>query len=377
MLTEKSNVELLHGPKLNPCTRARGPSPNRIMLIGEAPGEEEERQGLPFVGASGNLLEDMMAEAGLPSPYLTNVLWTRPPGNKLEAFFLPKKDLDHTIRTLLIDPDDYTLPPLKIANRVLYLHPNFLPEIARLDKEIMDCQPNLIVPLGNTALWALTGRQNISSVRGTVLQASLTPSPVKLLPTFHPAAVLRQWELRPIVVADLLKAGRQMQFPEIRRPAREIIVNPTLGDIEAWIEADLQAARLLAVDVETRLGQITEIGFAASATRALVVPFVRGFKDNYWTELESEVSAVRLVRTILQSPVPKLFQNGLYDMQYIWRVLRCPIKNALHDTMLKHHSLFPEMRKSLGFMGSIYTDEPAWKLMRQRKGDTEMKRDDA
>lgn len=368
-LPSLENVHFLDGPQYKPCITSRGPTPCKIMLLGEAPGQTEEEQGLPFVGASGKLLEEMLEEAGITEAYMTNVLWTRPEMNKLESLCIPAKDLKS------IWPGEYPLPPMKISNKAMHLHPNLLPEIRRLDDEIDKCQPNLIVAMGNTALWSLTGRQNISSVRGTVLSASLTRQPVKVLPTFHPAAVLRQWELRPIVVSDLLKASRQMHFPEIRRPAREIIINPTLEDIRAWIREDLSRATLLAVDVETRNRQITEVGFAASPTRALVVPFLRGFKDNYWETLADEVSAYRLCRTILQSPVPKVFQNGLYDMQYFWRVWRCPVKNARHDTMILHHSLFPEMQKGLGFMGSIYTDEPAWKLMR-RKGQTELKRDD-
>jgi hypothetical protein len=131
----------------------------------------------------------------------------------------------------------------------------------------------------------------------------------------------------------------------------------------------------LAVDVETRNGQITEIGFARSSSEALVVPFIKGHNTHYWPTPGCEATALRYVKGILQSPIPKIFQNGLYDIQYIWRTWKFPPRNCAEDTMLKHHSLFPEMQKGLGFLGSIYTEEPAWKFMRKGK-ETEGKADD-
>jgi len=59
--------------------------------------------------------------------------------------------------------------------------------------------------------------------------------------------------------------------------------------------------------------------------------------------------------------IPKLFQNGLYDIPYILRTTGIRVMGAEHDTLLLHHALQPESLKSLGFMGSIYTDHHAWK----------------
>jgi len=59
------------------------------------------------------------------------------------------------------------------------------------------------------------------------------------------------------------------------------------------------------------------------------------------------------------------YQNGLYDLQYILRMGLRPA-NCQADTMLLHHSLFPELQKGLGFLGSIYTNEASWKLMREQ-----------
>ena len=58
----------------------------------------------------------------------------------------------------------------------------------------------------------------------------------------------------------------------------------------------------------------------------------------------------------------------MYDLQYLLR-LGLRVNAASHDSMLLHHSIFPEMNKGLGFLGSIYSFEPAWKLMRKHRGD--------
>jgi uracil-DNA glycosylase len=359
-------------PPFRPCIQGIGTKPNNLMILGEAPGAEEEKLGIPVVGSSGQELNRMLQEAGINpgSPYKTNVFWTRPKDNRLSTLMLSQQQWKE-----LGKPE---VPQMKVEGKLMYLHPSLTPELERLEREIEECNPNLILTLGNTALWSLSGRQNISSMRGTTLISSKLSRPRKILPTYHPAAVLRQWDLRSIVIADLMKAKIQSRFPEVRRPQRLITVNPSLSDLEAFfssLDENPGGAAGLAVDIETRLGQITEIGFAPSPTKALVVPFIKGFKTHYWTSPSDEVQALRLCKAILQHPIPKIFQNGLYDLQYIWRTWRFAPKNCLHDTMLKHHSLFPELQKGLGFLGSLYTDEPAWKMMRNKK-DTQEKRDD-
>jgi len=338
---------------LNPCIKSIGPSKARIMLLGEAPGKDEELTGITFVGYSGQELDRMLEEAGISRSecYLTNVLWTRPPDNKLqEKFCVKKKECGHQ------------LPPLSQGR---YLHPDLLPELDRLRQEILSVQPNLIVALGNTALWATLGVSGITKLRGTV---ALSPYGYgKVLPTYHPAA-LRDWSLRPIIVADLMKARRESLFPEIRRPARFVHINPTIEEVRAWAPT-AKSARLLSIDTETRQKLISCISFSADPDHAFVIPFLAWRKPNhsYWS-VEEEVEVRKIMQSVLASPVPKLFQNGLYDIQYLLRE-RFKLWNISEDTMLIQHALYPEMPKSLGFLGSIHTNEAAWKLMRTRGED--------
>jgi hypothetical protein len=246
--------------------------------------------------------------------------------------------------------------------------------VERLRGELESVKPNIIIALGGTASWALLRAPKITAVRGTVAQSSLVNS--KVLPTYHPAAILRNWANRPLLVTDLIKASRESTFPEIRRPERKVYYDPTIHDL-AEIEAILLRARLLGTDIETKNKTITCIGFAPSADAAYVIPFLdpRKPSGSYWDNAKDEVDAWRMVERVLESPVPKVFQNGLYDLQYILR-MGLKVRNVTDDTMILHHAMYPELQKSLGFLGSVYTNEASWKLLRPR-GEDSNKREDA
>lgn len=337
----------------------------QIAIVGEAWGEREELERTPFVGPSGYELTKMLSEAGIRRAdcFLTNVINARPPGNKIEAFCGSKAD---------------GIPGFPYIAKGKYLRKEFFHEIQRLGSEIVENNPNLIICLGNTALWAFSGLTAISKNRGTTRLSTHTVADIKLLPTYHPAAILRQWELRPTTVIDLLKAARESQYPEIRRPKRSIWIEPTLDDLEVFYREYILPASILSVDIETSGTQITCIGFAPSRSIALVVPFHDSRKAgrSYWGSLHDEQAAWRFVKRTLESPRPeKLFQNGMFDMAVLWRSYGIAARGAEDDTMLLHHALQPESLKGLGFLGSIYTDEGAWKNLRQR-GGTVNKRDD-
>lgn len=385
---------LPHTP-LPPFAATSGSKTPKIVIVGEAWGESEDQLRKPFVGESGKELFRCLGEAmpdiapelhaqitqlhkyGLAwvkdrelwfeaaGIALTNVLALRPPGNKLEELCVKKA----------LVGEAYNLPALKPPGN--YLRPEFLPELSRLETELRTLSPNLILCLGNTATWAVLGITAIGSIRGAVTQgaAGHPGAGVKVLPSYHPAGVMRNWSWRPIVVADLMKAAREGQFPEIRRPAREILVSPTLAEVEAWTAETLaNPPALLSPDIETASGQITCIGFARSISEAIVIPFWDRTQPgyNYWPEAWQERRALDCVAALLESPGCKVGQNFIYDTQYLTRYGIRP-RNVTEDTMLLHHSLFPEMQKGLGFLGSIYTNESSWKLLRRRKADSEKK----
>jgi DNA polymerase I-like protein with 3'-5' exonuclease and polymerase domains len=198
----------------------------------------------------------------------------------------------------------------------------------------------------------------------------------KLLPTYHPASVFRNYDNRPVIIADLMKAKRESSHAEIRRPHREIWIEPTLDDIREFTANHIRGCSLLSTDTETSGERITCIGFAPSSGSAIVIPFddPRAASGSYWPTPDAEARCWRLVRDILEDPtILKLFQNGAYDIAFIWRSMNIKVLGAVDDTMLLNHALQPEMLKSLGFLGSIYSDEGTWKDMRKAKTT---KRDD-
>lgn len=326
------------------------------MLIGEAWGADEARIGLPFVGAAGQELNRMLEEAEIERRdcYVTNVFNLQPqPSNN--------------IKNLCTDRKGSTVPMPELQ-RGQYLQDQYFPEVQRLWDEVHSVKPNLIIALGNTALWALTGSHGIKKLRGAITESSLGPARgIKILPTYHPSAVLHDWSMRSVVIADLMKAKRQSLFPEVRRPKRELWIEPSLNHIELFYKTYVEKATKLAYDIETPGGQFIHcIGFAPTPDRAIIIPFVDYRQEDwsYWRSVEEEISAWRWIKTYLSHNSEKVGQNTLFDINWIWHKVGMTPKNYTKDTMLKHHAINPELEKSLGFLGSVYTDEPAWKTMR-------------
>ena len=191
-----------------------GPIPTRVMLVGEAWGVEEERTLLPFQGSSGMELNRMLHEAGIMRSecYATNVVNCRPPSNLLEHWLTGKrKDIKPTMRQL----------------RELWAEPILHQGFARLLQEIHEVKPNVIVALGNTAMWALTGNKGVTKWRGSQLQCSIPralyppgllgpqdePWAGKLIPTLHPSLILRDFSQRQLAVLDLKRAAKERATP--------------------------------------------------------------------------------------------------------------------------------------------------------------------
>lgn len=338
----------------------------KIALVGEAYGEIEAAAKRPFLGPAGQELDRQLSDAGISRAdcFVTNVFNLRPAGNKIESLCGPIKDPG-------------VLKGTKPLAKGLYIRSEYAPELSRLYDELARERPNITVLLGNTAAWALLGTGAISKIRGTCSYSTVLPS-LKVLPTYHPANIFRQYENRHVAVLDLMKALRESEFPELRRPLREVWTDPDLSDLDIFYDQYIKGAARIAIDVETAIGQITCISFAPSIDRVIVVPFLdhRFPGTHYWKEKADEVAAWEWVRKVCATDSEKVGQNFLYDIQYLWQAHGIPVKNVAHDTMLLHHSMHPESPKSLGFLGSIYTNEIAWKPLRPRGKHMEKREDE-
>jgi len=365
-----------------------------VILLGEAWGANEAKIGKAFVGATGIELLRMLAEANVinwtstdrdylntyyqttdplqidmiwqlhPELHRANVFNLHPPGNAIESLC---GDKAFAIKGY----------PRLTSKSPGYLRSEFASHLERLGDEILSLDPNLIVCLGNTALWALAGRTGVSKLRGTTCLSTHTVSGYKLLCTYHPSAVNRQWELRPTTIIDLGKIPSESGHAEVIRPSCEIWIEPAIVDIERFINEYIEGCKILSVDIETAGQQITCIGFAPRIDLAIVIPIhdERRKGGSYWASVEDERLCWGLIRSVLEDQsIAKVFQNGLYDIAFLWRAYGIKVMGASEDTMLLHHALQPESLKGLGFLGSVYTNHGAWKS--ERKGiETTIKRD--
>jgi uracil-DNA glycosylase len=155
-----------------------------LMFVGEAPGFHEDKQGLPFVGAAGKLLDQLLAGIGLTRPdvYVANVLKCRPPGNR--------------------DPMPDEIEACE----------------AHLWRQIELIQPRVVATLGNFATKLLSGRPTgITRVHGQEQETTLGGRRVLLYPLYHPAAALYTPRMLDVLKADFARLpellGREVAPP--------------------------------------------------------------------------------------------------------------------------------------------------------------------
>lgn len=350
-----------------PVVPSHGPCPARIMLLAEAPGSEESEKLRPLVGPSGYELRRMLATIGLSLDdcYKANVFSRQPSGNNLALY--GTDDPQRAFRDL---------GPLA-QNPLTYMDTMHSPELSRLYEEIRQCNPNIIIALGNTATWALGLGLGITALRGSVHTTSvLGTRPFKVVPTYHPASILREWSQRTIALADLQKALDESHTPDFNFDNTELWIVPTLDDLAVFDRDYMEHASICAADIETKRGQITCISFSPRVDVSLVIPFwMEGSNPSYWARTQEEALAWSFVRKWMErEDLTKVFQNGLYDLQYLQS--HCRPAACTEDTMLMHHSLFSELSKGLGFLGSVYTNTPSWKKMRTFKKEELLKAND-
>jgi DNA polymerase len=161
---------------------ARGNPQGPLMIVGEAPGADEDAQGQPFVGRAGKLLDRMLAAAGLEDrAFITNTVYWRPPGNRTPA------------------------PAEQLACAPF------------LERAIALVKPKALLLVGGAAAKALLKRdEGILSLRGRWLEWRSEDGSLELpaLPTLHPAFLLRQPGAKKRAWQDLLTLAERLDRPE-------------------------------------------------------------------------------------------------------------------------------------------------------------------
>lgn len=304
------------------------------MIVGEAPGAEEELAGKPFVGLSGKELEKQLREAGisLDDCYFTNVCKYRPPANEMSKWITSKKT------------DVKKQGFIEHAGR--YAHPFVMAGRAELLEELARVQPELVIGLGNTPLWALTGNWGITSWRGSEM---VLDDGTHFVPTLHPAAILRNFAQRPAVMHDLKQRCAKRLKEGFYVPKFNFILSPTFDETLAFIDG-LHGDVL--GDIETAKGRTICLGLAKSATEAICIPFWN-YDGVSWSQEEQ--------RAILDAIYAKRAQitwggqNWNYDAQYIEEDFGKLILNDF-DSYIAQTVLYPGVERSLGYLSSMYCE---------------------
>jgi DNA polymerase len=171
-----------------------------LALIGESPGRQEIEQGFPFVGKSGVLLNTVLESVGIDRTrcLVTNVFLSRPDNDKIDLFFRPRYVDGELLESDTNFADRYGL----YRNRVVcdeHRH-----DMERLDVELKQYRPNIILTLGATALWRIIGINGITAARGKWTLPRLGDQLVGVMSTWHPSAVLRDRNKKlPEFVSDI------------------------------------------------------------------------------------------------------------------------------------------------------------------------------
>lgn len=328
-------------------------SSNPIMIVGESWGETEAQQQQPFVGLSGHELTRMLSEAGIDRRecFFTNVVSERPYENDIRRFF-------------------YTTAEVKsgrlLSTKGLYPKENVLRGLETLQKQIEVVKPRAVIAFGNYALWALTSScYGISNSEGWKIPTGITSwrgsqlyvndSQIPLMPTYHPAAIMRQWSWRYAAMHDLRQRFSKALKNEWGVPQYEFEIRPSFTTVMQriqWIEAQLPCN--ISVDLETAFGHIGCVGLGWSRLQAICIPFWRkDTREAYWSPAE-ECEIIIALRRLLLNPLCRIVgQNFLYDAQYTslyWGL----IPHVHLDTLIIHHLCWPGTPRGLDYLSSLY-----------------------
>jgi DNA polymerase len=174
---------------------------NGMVLVGEAPGAEEARLGRPFVGRSGQLLDKTLEKAGIKREccLIANVFRRQPPGNKIDHFFGSRR---------ASVTQGFGLAEIYGKFGSAFCRADFAADIDHLREVLIKQKPAIIVALGRTPLWALTGENGLLDKVGRALPCRLLPS-VQVIPTYHPSFILRgNWKLQDEWVGHFVMAKK-------------------------------------------------------------------------------------------------------------------------------------------------------------------------
>lgn len=212
------------------------------LVVAEAPGQEEAIEGHPLVGGAGRVFDGLLSKAGINRAGLSiiNTIQCRPPNN------------DYPTST---DAEAYISPQMG-HSAVLQCYNNHVrPVLGERTWKRVDV-------LGNYALTAITGESGITANRGYIHGVKDYPELGEIVvPTIHPAALMRDQLMTPVVISDLKKS--------LNQPPENYNTHPSLADVRAF------TSKVVCLDIETKgwSEEIDMVGVTDGVYRAMTIPF--------------------------------------------------------------------------------------------------------
>jgi DNA polymerase I-like protein with 3'-5' exonuclease and polymerase domains/uracil-DNA glycosylase len=235
-------------------------------------------------------------------------------------------------------------------------------QLYELQEEVNGIKPNCILALGNSALWALSGKTKINNYRGSIMHGM----GVKFVPSFNPAHLswqaadveFRGYWNRQIMSFDFKRAKYQSTFPELILPSRVLEICKNSAHL-AEFRNRYRNHRKMSVDIEAHGSCLPMcMGLALNKNHGMTVPLWN--KDGISHIPSSDLVQCWIILAEMLYEKEIIGQNFNYDRDKIKR-LGFVIRRLISDTMLKAHAINPELPKSLAFNTSLFTEEPFYK----------------
>lgn len=215
-------------------------------------------------------------------------------------------------------------------------------------------RPRVVVTFGEAPFFLLTGHSSHYKWRGSQFNKSLAGYEYWLIPTYHPVEIMRQFEWLTVAGMDLTRAKRIQNLPPRDVREYDFITSPSEAQVYEALDGLIESTH--AVDLETLKGHITCIGISLTLHRAICIPLTqRHSLEPYW-EPEAERRILTFLHHFFQrKDLSWVFQNGIYDLQYIVRYLGVRPKINF-DTMVAQQLRYNPLPKSLDFIASQHCE---------------------
>ena len=328
-----------------------GPAHASIMIVGDVPDIKAEIERAPFAGTIGYTLTNILHDAGINMQETYRTLTVKYRLNCDLSDLIKRKPTHKKVKV----PEGF----LPFKDKVV--DPSIIANIRELEQEILAVRPNVVVTVGNTATWALTGYDSVDKWRGSVLKTHIQGQPIKVIPTFHPEFINRMYESRWDMVQDLRRAKKESVTPYVYEPGYRFTIRPSYTqviDFLRWLHSETEKRPFKIIcDIETRRKQIACYGIGWSKTDAFCIPImsVTGHEGSYFS-LEEELEIINRTKQIFHHPNARIMnQNMSYDAFY-WARLWHMFPECAGDTMIQQHVLFPGKEKTLHYLASMHCE---------------------